>query len=157
MAQGVSKKNNSISKEDIYRLTVTFCIDQKMKTAGVCRLVWNAFVSKLDFKNDQLCILHKDGDGRNNHYKNLTVGNQSKMARQAYKRGRLIKLKEYLNESVFVKSGLSRCKTITQYDLNGCRFKIYNSIKEAAAQTGICHSNISMAAKGKKLQMGGFI
>ena len=78
MAQGVSKKNNSISKEDIYRLTVTFCIDQKMKTAGVCRLVWNAFVSKLDFKNGQLCILHKDGDERNNHYKILQLETNQK-------------------------------------------------------------------------------
>jgi len=34
---------------------------------------------------DGLCVLHKDGDRRNNHFSNLSTGKQSEMAKKAYK------------------------------------------------------------------------
>ena len=157
LAQGVTKKKNSFSNEEVYQLTVTFCVSQKMKTTPVSRVVWAAFGHKLDYESDGLCVLHKDGDGRNNHFNNLTFGNQSEMAKAAYKRGRLIKLIEYVDEPALKKRSVSLSKPVTQYNLNGLRIKVFGSVKEATLQTGIFTSNISLAAKGKKLQMGGFI
>ena len=157
LSQGISKRWNSFSKETIFRLTVTLCVNQKMKTTGVSRLVWDVFVNKLDFKNDHLYISFKDGDGRNNYFKNLYSGDQSAIAKEAYNRNRLINLKPFITEASIAKRGITISKTITQYDLNGNRIKTYPSIKLAGIETGIQHSNISMAAKGKKRQMGGFI
>ncbi len=157
LAQGLQKTWNSISKEEIYNLNVTFCIGQKIKTAIVSRLVWNAFIGKLDFEKDRLCILHKDGEGRNNYYLNLTTGGQSIVAKKAYKQGRLIRLEEYLNDAVFAKSASGRSKPVTQYDLNGNRIKIYNSVRNAVAVTKAYSSSIALVARGKKLQAGGFI
>jgi hypothetical protein len=157
LAQGLAKKKNSFSNEEVYQLTVTFCVNQKMKTTQVCRVVWNAFESKLDYKKDGFCVLHKDGDGRNNHFNNLAIGSQSKMATRAYKRGRLIKLSEYVDESALKKRSMPRSKPITQYNHEGLRIKVFGSVTEAELETGIFRSNISLAAQGKKFQMGGFI
>jgi hypothetical protein len=157
LAQGLAKKKNSFSKEEVYQLTVTFCVNQKIKTTQVSRVVWNAFGKKLEYETDGLCVLHKDGDGRNNHFNNLSIGKQAEMARRAYKRGRLIKLAEYVDEFALKKRGEAHRKPVTQYNLNGQRIKVYGSVKEATLQTGIFGSNISLAAQGKKLQMGGFI
>jgi hypothetical protein len=157
LSQGLAKKKNSLSNEEVYQLTVTFCVSQKMKTTQVCRVVWNAFGSKLDYEKDGLCVLHKDGDGRNNHFNNLAIGNQSEMAKNAYKRGRLIRLSEYVDESALKKRSVTRSRPITQYNLDGQRIKVFGSVTEAGLETGVFPSNISLAAKGKKLQMGGFI
>jgi hypothetical protein len=157
LSQGVSKEWNSLSKENIFRLTVTFCIDQKMKTMSVSRVVWGVFGDVLDFKKDQLYISFKDGDSRNTHFKNLYTAPQSITAKAAYKRNRLIDMTPYVTPASIAKRGAARWKIITQYDLNGNRLKCYSSIKAAEMETGIKHSNISMAAKGKKKQMGGFI
>jgi hypothetical protein len=157
LSQGIGKRYNSISGEYIYRITVTFCVEQKMKTIGVSHLVWEGFGNNSHYRKNKLYILHKDGDGRNNQIKNLKTGSQSEAGKEAYKRGRFIKLVNYLNEDVFVKRGLGRRKPVTQYDFKGNRVEIFNSIKEAEQATGIFHSNICLATKGKKRQMGGFI
>lgn len=157
LKQGIAKRWNSLSKEYIYTLTVTFCVAQRMKTFDVSRLVWQTFIEKLDYKKDNLSITQRDGDGRNNHYKNLVSGNHSQMAELAFKRGRGVKLSNYLNAGVFAKSAKSRSKTITQYNIKGYRIKTYSSINQAEEETGIRHSNISRAAKGKNKTMGGFI
>jgi hypothetical protein len=157
LSQGLTKRWNSISKEYIFRLSVTLCISQKMKTFVVCRLVYNAFIKKAEYINDNLCISHKDGDGRNNYYENLVAEKISRLCKIAYKRNRFIDLTPYINKTSIAKSAKSRSKWITQYDLNGKRVAAYPSIQEAANATGIDHSNISMAAKGKKMQMGGFV
>ena len=157
LSQGIVKKWNSFSKEYVYRLTVTLCVKQQMNTIGVARLVYGAFVEKIDFTNDQLYISNKDGDGRNNMVENLYSGEQAAIAKDAYQRNRLINLKPYITPKVISKSGKSRRKIITQYDLNGNRIKVYPGINIAAMETGIQHGNISRAAKGKNKQMGGFI
>src|SRR5258708_34896970 len=51
----------------------------------------------------------------------------------------------------------SQHKVITQYDLKGNRLMVYDSVKAASDATKIYSSNISVAAKGKKLDMGGYI
>ena len=157
LSQGIFRKWNPYSKEYVFRLTVTLCVNQKMKTTGVSRLVWDAFVNKLDFNDDHLCISFKDGDGRNTYFKNLYSGEQSAIAKDAYNRNRLITLIPFITEASIAKGSITRSKTITQYDLNGNRIKTYPGINLAAMETGIQHSNISMAAKGKKRQMGGFV
>jgi hypothetical protein len=157
LTQGIQKRWNSISREYIYTLIVTFCINQKMKTLVVHRLVWNAFIREINYTSDKLCISHKDGEGRNNHYSNLAAGIQSEFSSKAYKRGRLIRLAKYITASSIAKGACTRSKQITQYDLEGYRIKTYSSLINAEKVTGIHHSNISLAAKGKKLQMGNFI
>lgn len=157
LTQGIQKRWNSISGEYIHTLSVSFCIDQKMKKFVIHRLVWNAFISEINYGSDKLGISHKDGDGRNNHYSNLTVGIQSEFSAKAYQRGRLIRLHKYITASSTAKSARTRSKQITQYDLEGNRINTYSSILNAEKATGVRHSNISLAAKGKKLQMGNFI
>jgi hypothetical protein len=128
-----------------------------MKTISVCRLVWNAFIGKICFDDDRILIAHKDGESHNNHYKNLISGDQSFVGRLAYSRGRLIHLSQYVNEEIIAKRAASRCKPVTQYDLTGMRMAVYPSIMQAEKKTGVMHSNISMAASGKKTQMGGYL
>jgi hypothetical protein len=63
----------------------------------------------------------------------------------------LIKLTEYVDEFALKKRSMAHSKPLTQYSLNGQLIKVFGSVKEAELQTSVFGSNISLAAKGKKL------
>jgi len=157
LSQGCVKDWNSISGEEIFRLTVTFCVSQQMETVLVNRLVWMVFKKAIKYKEDNICILHKDGDGRNNRLSNLQMGDRSKAGKLAYARGRGIELKNYFSKTSHSKAAVKRRKPVTQYDLNGIRIKIFSGINEASVKTGIHRTNLSGVARGLKHTSGGFI
>jgi hypothetical protein len=56
-----------------------------------------------------------------------------------------------VDEFALKKRSMAHSKPLTQYSLNGQLIKVFGSVKEAALQTSVFGSNISLAAKGKKL------
>jgi len=156
--QGKRKQWNGTVKEYTYNLSVTFCVDQKMDTRSVSRLVYETFKEKIDSKRDDHLVIHKDGDHFNNRINNLQLSGRSAIHKSSYSKKRAISAFKGMDMTPFLarRSGQLK-KKITQYDLQGKRLMTFNSMQDAWKATGIHPSNIAVAAKGKKLSMSGFI
>jgi hypothetical protein len=130
-------------------------------TCIVHRLVYNAFVKHIDWDADRLQIMHKDGDGLNNHYSNLVAGTRHDVLKTSYRRKRHISPFALKTEKEFKEigrwAGITRQKKIVQYSIKGNRMRVFNSIKEASARTGIVVPNLGNVLKGGKLTTGNFI
>lgn len=120
----------------------------------VHRLVYDAFIHPLDFENDKLMVMHKNGNGLDNHYKNLILGERSDVLKNAYRRKRhispfAIKPQEE-KEKIYAKSASAKHKPVIQFDSEGKMIGRFNSIKEASFKTGIADSNIIKVLKGRQ-------
>lgn len=158
----VNKRWNSVINKPYFECTISLSFgNNRDKEALVHRLVYQAFVQDINFEIDRLMVMHKDGNGLNNHYSNLLTGNRHDVLKKAYRRKRHIspfalKTKREFRE-ISQRSALTRQKKVVQYSSEGNRLCIFNSIKEAAQQTGIRDSNIVRVLKGSALTAGGFI
>ncbi|MDR3715578.1 MAG: NUMOD1 domain-containing DNA-binding protein [Puia sp.] len=158
----VHRQWNSIVSQEYFDCTISLSLGGgKTKTLMVHRLVYQAFVGDIDFETDHLMIMHKDGDGLNNHYHNLVAGKRTDVLKKSYQRKRHISCfslktkKEF--KKISQKSALSRQKKVIQYSLEGNRLHIFNSLKEAALQIGIPGPNLVRALKGGALTAGGYV
>ncbi|HWK07113.1 MAG TPA: NUMOD1 domain-containing DNA-binding protein [Puia sp.] len=158
LKQGKKKTWNNTVKEYTYHLSVTFCVAQQMDSHSVSRLVYHTFIDKINFKRDEQYVIHIDEEHFNNRANNLQLSGRSDMGKQSYIKKRAISAFKGMDMTPFLaKRSESHQKAITQYDLKGKRLMVYDSVKAASGATGIYSSNISIAAKGKKLDMGGYI
>jgi hypothetical protein len=153
---------NTIVKQKYFECTIALNLGGGIvKVTMVHRLVYQAFIGDIDFEADQLMVTHKDGDDLNNHFSNLVTRSRHEVLKKAYRRKRHIspfalKTKKEFKE-ISQKSALTRQKRIIQYSAEGNRLRIFRSIKEATAQTGIADSNLVRVLKGDSLTAGGFI
>lgn len=157
----VREKWNSVASKPYYECTVSIRLNGKERGFMIGRLVYHAFVGELDFGEDRLMIMHKDGDGRNNHFKNLKAGLRSQVTQRAYDSNRHIspfalKTKAELNE-IRKRAVKSRLKPIMQFSLKGKKLRRFESIKAASLQTGIPDSNIVNVLKGNIRSAGGYM
>ena len=158
----VHQRRNSFTGEICFECTIDLSLGQgRDKTALVARLVYQAFVGDIDFNTDQQMVTHRDGDGLNNHYRNLLLGTRRDVLKKAYRQKRHIspfalKTKKELRK-ISKKSAMGRQKKVIQYSPEGIRIRVFNSIKEASARTGIPDSNLIRVLKGNGLTAGGFI
>jgi hypothetical protein len=157
-----TKQWNGHLNKFYYILRVSFGIrvgaKRKNCTYTVHRLVYNAFVAPIDYKQDEKNIVHIDGDYNNNHVDNLRGEERSIIHQHSYQRGR--RVNGFIGQDMkqLVAKGMpKRQKAVTQYDLKGKRIKAYKSLKEAELNTGTHHSAIALVAKGKIPQRSGFI
>jgi hypothetical protein len=153
---------NSIVKQEYFECTIDLNLGRGIaKACMVHRLVYQAFIGDINFEADQLMVTHKDGDGLNIHFTNLIAKKRHEVLKKAYRRKRHIspfalKTKKEFKE-ISQKSALTRQKRIIQYSAEGNQLRIFRSIKEATAQTGIADSNLVRVLKGDALTAGGFI
>jgi hypothetical protein len=153
---------NSFVKQKYFECTISLNLGSRIATTFmVHRLVYKAFIGDIDFEADKLMVTHKDGNGLNNHYSNLVTRSRQEVLKKAYRRKRHIspfalKTKKEFKE-ISQKSALTRQKRIIQYSAEGNRLRIFRSIKEATAQTGIADSNLVRVLKGDALTAGGFV
>lgn len=157
----VREKWNSIANKPYYECTVSIRFEGKERRFMIGRLVYHAFVREINFEQDRLMIMHKDGDGGNNHYRNLKAGLRSQVTQRSYDSKRHIspftlKTKAELKE-IRRRAVKSRLKPIMQYSLKGKKLRRFESIKAASLQTGIPDSNIVNALKGNIRTAGGYL
>jgi hypothetical protein len=88
------------------------------------------------------CVNHKDGNKKNNHYKNLEWVTYSENSTHMY---RVLKVKSPLSGTVYGKNVNSKSviKIVSGVET------IYDSLQRAADENNICASGICLAAKGK--------
>jgi hypothetical protein len=158
----VHKRWNSIVEKEYYECTISLNLsNSKEKSCLVHRLVYQAFIKFIDFETDQVMVMHTDGNGLNNHFRNLQAGSRNDVLKNAYREKRHIspfalKTKVKLKK-IRQKASASCSKKIIQYSMKGERIKVFNSIKEASKKCGIADSNLSSVLKGKTLTAGNFL
>lgn len=157
----VHEKINTVIGKPYYECTVSVRFGGAEKTFLISRLVYHAFVNKIDFEKDRLMIMHKDANGLNNYYKNLEAGTRSEVTHRAYKSNRhvspfALKSKKDIKD-IAKRAALARQKPVWQYSLKGRKIRRFESIKEASMRTGIADSGISRVLKRQGNSAGGFI
>ena len=156
----IHKKWNAIIGKPYFECTVALYPEPgTVNTSGVHRLVYQAFIGDIDFDRDHIMIMHKDGNGSNNHFSNLVAGFREQVLKRAYKRQRHIspfalKTKEEFKE-ISRRAAITKQKKVVKYSLGGKRLKVYASLLEAQKDNGI--ANLVPALKGRLLTAGGFI
>lgn len=158
-------KGNEIihRKERILKQQITihgYCqihLTNKNGTKGIFvhRLVANAFLDKIKGKNQ---VNHKDGNKKNNFYKNLEFCTCKENIKHAEENGLIDLEKRKINMSRLGKKGYgNRKQKIKQYDLNNNFIKEFNSSREASRELGIIETAICNCVKGKSRKAGGYI
>jgi hypothetical protein len=148
------------AQTDDYNITLvlSLCKEGISKKHVVSRLVYAAFAGPIDFQQDSLSVLHHNGDTRDNRLSNLYLATMSERSVDGRRRGRQQhNLSDYLTPELIAARGQKRHITVSQYSLSGQLIKVYPSLKDAEAETGVYHSRISNVIKGKWVSSGGFI
>lgn len=156
----IREKWNTIVDKPYYECTVAIRLAGKETTYMISRLVYNAFITEIDFEKDRLMIMHKDGNNLNNYYKNLIAACRSDVTQTSYDRKRhvspfAIKSKKEMKR-IHKRAIISRQKPVIQFTLDFTEVKRFISIKEASLQTGIPGSNIVNMLKGNVKTAGGY-
>lgn len=132
-------------------LLIRLCKEGVQKNFYIHRLVAEAFVEKIEGKNE---INHIDGYKKNNNADNLEWCNRSGNLKHSYKLGTHIPPKPLRG-----KYGYSHpmSKEVSQYDLNGTYVHTYGSASLASLITGICCASIRKVAQGNQHTAGGYV
>lgn len=159
--QRVHTKLNTIVNMPYYECTISLQSESGEKTHLVHRLVYHAFIHPIDFEKDKLMVMHKNGDGLDNHFKNLMLGKRNVVSKTSYDRNRHISpfaLMSQEEKKLMKSKALPKlCKQIVQYNRDGAIIKTFSSIKEASEETSTAVSNIVEVLKDRRKSAGGSI
>ena len=158
--QKIVIKPNDYAGTPIYQCTVSFRSHDKERTFKVNRLVYEHFVGPLPSTKKGARICQKDGDGRNNHYKNLVPMTLSEISRRAFDLGRkripyAITPKATLKK-MWKHLSIIRRKPVQRISATGSVIKNYESIADAAADVGCDRSYLTEILKGRKEKVKGW-
>ncbi len=123
--------NNKYYKVTLYK-------DGKQKHLRINRLVALHFLEKIEGKEQ---VNHIDGNGFNNHYRNLEWCTMSENIRHRVK---------YLNPKF-------PSKEVSQYDLDGNFIKKYKSCEDAGRENNIYGVCIARCARGERKKYKNFV
>lgn len=119
---------------------------------SVNRLVYSVFVSPINFIDDKLLIIHKDGDNCNNRWDNLEAMDHT----QLYAHD--LKLKHKPKTFKRLEGGINhRRQPIIKYFLDGKIADEYDSVEIAAKSNSVHRTNVSNCAKRKIKHLGGYV
>ena len=118
--------------KDFYK-SVMIYLDGKGKNCRVHRLLAQAFIPNPENKP---YVNHKDGNRSNNKLENLEWCTPSENIRHAINTGLMTPVKE---------------RAVVQYDLDGNKIKIYDSITQAARETNSSIEKIILCCKHQRL------
>lgn len=133
-----------------FSVRVHLRFEKKNYTFSTNRLVYELYVEKVDFDNDDLFIVHKDGDNLNNSVENLAISNRTTIFYETIENDtRSVKRK--MPEKFHNQIG------VLQYDLNGTLLHHFPSVTEAAKalQTKVC--DLKKVLSNRVKQIKGFV
>jgi len=158
LSQSTATNRNIKTGEPMIDLRVSLSKDGVQYYFNTRRIVFNAFVREIDYENDGLYVINKDGNGFNNTVKNLKLVTKSEKSIRAFERDRVVE--SYLKTADRSKwknyGGYTRRKAVKQYSLKGKLIARYESIREAFRKTGCGEKEIIMVARGIYRQTKGF-
>lgn len=156
LSQSIARNKNILTGEASIDLRVTLAKDNTQYYFNTRRLVYCAFIRKIDYQKDGLYVINKNGDGFDCSAMNLQLMTKSEKQNRAIARGRIdFSVLKTIDRSTW-KKNYSRRKPIKQYDLKGNLVAKYKSIIEASEKTGFGEKEIISVAKRRYSQWRGF-
>lgn len=158
LSQSIAENRNIKTGVPMVDLRVSLSSEGAQYYYNTRRIIYITFVDpNLDYSKDELYIINKDGDGYNNRLSNLKAVTRSEKQKRVFERGRHDTYLKTADRSKWPKNygGYTRRKPVKQY-LKGKLIARYESVSEAARQTGCDEKGIILTAKGTHHQCGGF-
>ena len=160
LTQKVVVNINTIREDKMVDLQVSLSMEGKQHYRNVRRLVYAAFVEKIDYQRDGRYVINRYGNGYDNSVSNLALVTRAEKSQRAQRRGRVPEshLKNADRSAWKEKTygGASRRKPVIQLSADGSRIARYESIAEASRQTGFGSKEIINVAKGRFQSWKGF-
>lgn len=162
LKQKVVLDKHLLGDEPMASLQVTLFKENKGRYLNVRRLVYHAFVKKIDLAKDGMYVINKDCDGYNNAVENLELVTKSAKSRRAFERNRVpeshLQMKYRKNWKVSSYGAVANRKPIEKIDIEtGKVLDSYESITEAYEKNKLDGKEIINTAKGRRPDYGGFI
>jgi len=145
LARRIGRQKIQGTKRTIKLVWGQITYGKRSRPIPIARYTCYLFVEPFDLSDRHLVIMTHDGNPLNTFYTNLFVSTKKKLMERTYRNGR--------NTKAFG----NKPKKVIQYDLNGTRIQVYNSLNEAERLTGIDCGAISEVARGKRRQHRGFV
>ena len=155
LKQTVNKTYNKTVGDFNVDSKIGFSYHGKSHNFRMATIVYRLFIGDIP-KN--MIVAHIDGNNLNNTPNNLKLITYQQKQKKIYDKNRCAKIFKFQTKEGTKKQAAARQKPVTQFTLHGNPIRLYQSIKEAALQTGIDNSSIVAAIKHKTMvSAGGFL
>lgn len=144
----IRRHYNPLVKKNYYDVRAIIVFQGQRFSFGVGRLVYQHFVSPIDFQKDAMMVCHKDDDDLNNRVNNLVLLSRSDKQRLSFSRDRQTSHLKVIDPDIRIRMLKAKTKPVIQCDSEGREIREFKSLKEAAAATGNHPGNISSVARG---------
>jgi hypothetical protein len=149
---------NPQTKDYNRTLVLQLSKDGVCKKHVVARLVYAAFVNEIDFQQDALSVLHRNGDIRDNRLSNLYLATMSERSLDGRRRGRQKhNPSDFATPEHIAARGQKRRVSVSQYSMDGKLIQVFSALKAAAAALNIHRGAISTALSGRRVSAGGYL
>jgi len=156
--QSINKYYNTYTKSYTEQLQIHLRYEGQEYGFKVNRLVYNAFVAPINFREDKLVVVHKDGDNCNNRYDNLVLMNGTE--RYIHE----LRIDKRPRSGITIKkankltwSDRNSPRPVVKYSLDGKKIKEYASVADAAKDNNTSRGGIRAVVLQKAIQLYGFV
>lgn len=139
-------------------LNFSIMIEGVIFSMPASRAIHSAFIKRLDFKKDRLCVLHHDDNALNNTVENLFATTTQELVKYTLLMGKN-KAPDSRSYSKEIKQRVKEklAVPVSQYDKNGNFICSYESLLDATRATGASSTAIKRVLSGKAKHAKGFI
>jgi len=158
LSQSIAKNRNIKTGEPMIDLRVSLSKDGSQFYFNTRRVIYSTFVQPINYEDDGLYVINKDGDGYNNAVKNLKLVTKSEKSQRVFLRERADSYLKTADRSKWKNyGGYTRRLPVKQYSMKGKLMGHYESIREASQKTGCGQKEIILVARGIHHQTKGYI
>jgi hypothetical protein len=162
MKQLFTKSYNGHLDETSFHLSVILTNDKGGKKFQVAQLVHRAYgAPETKSEKPKPAILHKDGNTLNNHIANLSAINVGERIKRSYEQKRRRSYFADLSKKERRKYAAIAAEAnkvpVVQYNREGKRIRLFDSIISASQRTGVSKTGISNVLHGRYTSAGGFL
>lgn len=156
--QSQARYYNSYTKDYTDQLSVHLRYEGGDYSFKVNRLVYHAFIKPIDFKEDKLLVVHKDGDNLNNRYDNLVLMNGTELYIHGLRNERRPRSGQLIQKDRKLSwSDANSPRPVVKYSLEGKKVETYSSLAEAAQRNNTHRGTIRTVVQKKLKQLHGFV
>lgn len=146
---------NKMVGDSVAELVTTACFCGMRIRIRIAKMVYELFVENRNKPSGHYVVIHRNGNRYDNRVDNLCAISQAEKATRIYKAGRGPRLYNYVTSHSRIKASIGRQKEVTQYNGDGEKIAVFESIKTAALQTGVSASGIAGACKANAVKKAG--